>query len=85
VWPDDIEGRALTIAQRESSLDPRAYNGSCCYGLFQIHFEANRRFLAELGITSAEQLYDAGTNTRAAYALYQASGWSPWASTDPGA
>ena len=85
VWPDDIEERALTIARRESSLNPRAYNGWCCYGLFQIYFDANRRFLGELGITAAEQLYDARTNTVAAYAMYQASGWSPWSSTDPGA
>jgi hypothetical protein len=84
VWPDDIEDRALVIAQRESGLQPNAYNGWCCYGLFQIYFEANRGFLSSLGVTTAEQLFDARTNARVAYAMYQRSGWSPWASTDPG-
>ena len=84
VWPDELEERALTIAWRESSLRPDVYNGTCCYGLFQIHFEANRTFLATLGITSADQLRDARTNATAAYAMYQRSGWAPWRTTDPG-
>ncbi len=84
VWPDEIEDRALIIAQRESSLQPDAFNGWCCYGLFQIYFDANRSFLASLGVTSAQQLFDARTNATVAYAMYQRSGWSPWATTDPG-
>jgi hypothetical protein len=84
IWPDELEERALTIARRESGLRPDAYNGWCCYGLFQIHFEANRSFLATLGVTSAGQLLDARTNAQVAYAMYQRSGWSPWRSTDPG-
>ncbi len=85
VWPDELEERALVIAQRESGLRPDAYNGWCCYGLFQIYFDANRSFLASLGVTAGEQLLDAGTNTNVAYAMYQHSGWGPWATTDPGA
>ena len=84
VWPDELEERAMTIAWRESSLRPEVYNGTCCYGLFQIHFEANRTFLATLGITSPDQLRDARTNAAAAYAMYQRSGWAPWRTTDPG-
>jgi hypothetical protein len=84
IWPDDIEDRALVIAQRESSLQPDAYNGWCCYGLFQIYFDANRSFLASLGVTSAQQLLDARTNATVAYAMYLRSGWGPWATTDPG-
>jgi hypothetical protein len=84
VWPDDIEERALTIARRESGLRPDAYNGHCCYGLFQIYFEANRSLMATLGVTSASQLLDARTNTNVAYAMYQRSGWQPWKTTDPG-
>jgi hypothetical protein len=84
VWPDDLEERAVTIAIRESSLRPDAYNGHCCYGLFQIYFEVNRNFLATLGITSSTQLLDARTNATAAYAMYQRSGWAPWRMTDPG-
>ena len=82
VWPDDLEDRAIVIAQRESSLQPDAYNGSCCYGLFQIYFDANRSFLAGLGVTTPEQLLNARTNATVAYAMYQRSGWSPWASTN---
>ena len=37
-WPDELEERALAIAQRESKLQPSAFSGSrCCYGLFQIY------------------------------------------------
>jgi Transglycosylase SLT domain len=81
IWPDELEERALLIAQRESSLQPDAYNGSCCYGLFQIYFDANRSFLASLGVTTPEQLLNARTNAMVAYAMYQRAGWSPWAST----
>jgi hypothetical protein len=84
LWPDDLEERALTIARRESGLRPDAYNGHCCYGLFQIHFDANRGYLATLGITSSGQLLDARTNAAAAYSMYQRSGWAPWRTTDPG-
>ena len=62
IWPDDLEERALTIARRESGLRPDAYNGWCCYGVFQIYFNANRSFLARYGVTSADQLLDARTN-----------------------
>ncbi len=82
IWPDELEDRALVIAQRESSLQPDAYNGWCCYGLFQIYFDANRSFLASLGVTTPEQLLNARTNAMVAYAMYQRSGWSPWSSTN---
>jgi hypothetical protein len=84
VWPDDLEERALTIARRESSLRPDAYNGWCCYGVFQIYFNANRSFLGRYGVTSANQLLDARTNVTIAYEMYKVSGWSPWSQTDPG-
>jgi hypothetical protein len=77
-FPDDQEERALEIAWRESRHNPSAYNGWCCYGLFQIYFEANSKFLATLGITSAAQLYDPVLNVRAALAMFQRSGWGPW-------
>jgi len=78
VWPDDLEDRALQIAWRESNYIPTAKN-FCCYGLFQMYWEVHRGWLTDMGITSAEQLYDPTTNARAAYALYQrAGGWGPW-------
>jgi soluble lytic murein transglycosylase-like protein len=78
MWPDDSEERALQIVRRESNFVPSAYNGSCCYGLFQIHFGANQRSLAALGVTSADQLLDPVTNINVALWMYQRSGWGPW-------
>lgn len=81
VWPDDLEDQAVRIAWRESNFVSTAQN-YCCSGLFQIYFNSHSSWLAGLGITSAEQLYDARTNAQAAYALYQRSGgWGPWAMT----
>jgi hypothetical protein len=78
MWPDDSEDRAVQIVQRESNFDPSAYNGWCCYGLFQIYFDANKSSLAGLGVTSAQQLYDPVTNINVALWMYQRSGWRPW-------
>jgi Putative peptidoglycan binding domain/Transglycosylase SLT domain len=77
IWPDDTEDWAVAISHRESNFVPTARN-SCCIGLFQIHFQANRATLADLGITSPNQLLDAETNVRAALAIFQRSGNSPW-------
>ncbi len=81
VWPDDLEEQALRIAWRESGYNPRAQN-HCCSGLFQIYFDVHASWLAELGIHSAEDLYDPHLNATAAYAVYQRSGgWEPWRMT----
>lgn len=78
VWPDDLEGRALEIAWRESNFQSNVSNW-CCHGLFQIHWEAHRSWLATIGVTSAAQLYDPLVNASAAYKLYQRSGgFGPW-------
>jgi hypothetical protein len=78
VWPDDLEERALEIAWRESNHTSNV-NNYCCYGLFQIHWEAHRSWLGTVGITSVSQLYDPVLNTTAAYTLYQrAGGFGPW-------
>jgi soluble lytic murein transglycosylase-like protein len=77
VWPDDLEDRAIAIATRETNLNPYAFNW-CCYGLFAIYFNAGKRLLNGMGITSPEQLFDPVTNARAGYAIYQAAGWDPW-------
>jgi Lysozyme like domain/LysM domain len=78
VWPDDLEDKALQIAWRESGYRPSAQNW-CCYGLFQIKWNSHKSWLDDFGVTSPTQLFDARTNARAAYALYQRSaGWGPW-------
>jgi hypothetical protein len=77
IWPADLADEAVRIARRESNLVPTVRNW-CCFGLFQIYFEMNKKTLAAAGVTAAEQLYDPRVNTEAAYAIYQRSGWAPW-------
>ena len=82
IWPDDLEEQALRIAWRESNYRADVTSGSgCCIGIFQMHWEAHRSWMSDLGITSRDQLFDARTNIEAAYGLYQRSGWGPWEST----
>ena len=77
VWPDDLEDEAVRIATRESNLDPTVRN-YCCFGLFQIYFDVHKAWLAQMGVTSAEQLYDPLINAYVAFAMYLKVGWSPW-------
>jgi LysM repeat protein len=77
-WPDELEERAIEIAWRESNHRSNV-NNWCCYGLFQIHWNAHKSWLGTVGITSVSQLYDPVLNANAAYALYQRSGgFGPW-------
>ena len=79
IWPDELEERALEIAWRESNYRSNAYNGSCCYGVFQIHWPSHRGWLDDYGIVTSNDLFDARKNITASYALYQrAGGWGPW-------
>ena len=79
VWPDELEERALEIARRESNFIATAHNGTCCYGVFQLYWSVHQSWLADFGISSATDLFDADKNARAAYGLYQRSGgWGPW-------
>ena len=78
VWPSDLADEAVRIATRESNLVPTVRN-SCCFGLFQIYFGANRSSLTAWSISSASALYDPEVNAFAAYAMYlRAGGWGPW-------
>jgi LysM repeat protein len=81
IWPDDLEDRAVEIAWRESNFRPDVTSSTgCCVGVFQVHWEAHKSWLIEMGISSRDELFDARTNIEAAYALYQRSGgWGPWA------
>ncbi len=79
VFPDELEERALEIALRESRYRATAYNGWCCYGVFQIYWSVHQSWLDDYGVNSATDLFDARKNVEAAYALYRGSGgWSPW-------
>ena len=79
-WPDELEERALAIAQRESKLQPRAVNGSkCCYGLFQIYYRWHKTWLPNVGVNSAQDLLNPRLNAIAAFRMYQRNnGWAPW-------
>lgn len=80
IFPDQLEDRAVAIAKRESQLNAANINGSrCCLGLFQIHWSAHRSWLKNIGITTPEQMLDARTNAKAAFALYKRSNsWAAW-------
>jgi LysM repeat protein len=79
-WPDELEERALAIAQRESKLQPRVVNRSgCCYGLFQIYYRWHKNWLPNVGVNSAQELLNPRLNAIAAYRMYQRNnGWGPW-------
>ncbi len=78
VWPDDLEDHAVFIAKRESHLTPNV-NNYCCYGLFQIYYSVHKKWLAQIGVTSAAQLWDPRINAYAALVLYQRAGsFAPW-------
>jgi hypothetical protein len=79
VWPDEHEDSAIRLAHLESGLKSSARGcGGDCFGLFQIHYEANRTLLAGMGIRRPEQLLDPVVNSSVAYALFLQSGWKPW-------
>ena len=71
---------AVAIAQAESGGNPRAYNGvgrDDSYGLWQINMKAHTT--SELGISSADALYDPVTNARAMVKISKSgSNWGPW-------
>ena len=77
VWPDNLEDEAVRIATRESNLSPGVRN-YCCFGLFQIYYNVHKGWLAQMGVTSAEQLYDPQTNAYAALRHVPLGGWGPW-------
>jgi LysM repeat protein len=79
-WPDELEERALAIAQRESKLQPGVVNRSgCCYGLFQIYYRWHKTWLPNVGVNSAQDLLDPRLNAIAAYRMYQRNNsWGPW-------
>jgi len=77
IWPADQQTQALAIAWRESNDKPMAQN-FCCYGLFQIHYQANQAWLNSVGISNPAQLFDPKTNAYIALLMYQRSGWTPW-------
>lgn len=77
MWPADSVDKALEVAYRESRYRHTAYNGWCCYGVFQINASAHMRRLQARGL-GVEGLYDPRVNIEIALEIYQSSGWGPW-------
>ena len=77
MWPADSVDRALRIAWRESNYRNDVYNGSCCYGVFQINARSHRGRLAARGLTTSA-LFDPKVNIEIALEIFQEQGWGPW-------
>ena len=77
MWPADSVDKALDVANRESGYDARAFNGWCCYGVFQINYGSQYQRLANRGL-GLEWLYDAKVNIEIALEMFNEQGWSPW-------
>lgn len=83
IWPDELEEWALKQAWKESNWQNNVYN-SCCYGLFQINFNAHKSWMAKYGVTNASQLLDPVVNTNMAVAVYRRMGGTgPWTTPMP--
>jgi hypothetical protein len=77
MWPADSVAKALDVANLESGYNARAYNGSCCYGVFQLNYASHSRRLAARGL-GLDSLYDARVNIEIALEIFREQGWSPW-------
>jgi hypothetical protein len=77
MWPADSLEKALDVAFKESNYQARAFNGSCCYGVFQIHYGSHKGRLAARGL-GLEGLYDPKVNIEIALEIFREQGWSPW-------
>ncbi|MDO8390419.1 MAG: LysM peptidoglycan-binding domain-containing protein [Actinomycetota bacterium] len=78
VFPADQIDKAFAVAERESHFNQNSQN-SCCYGVFQINFNAHKKWLVNYGVTSPTQLLDPVINVQMALVVYQRSnGWGPW-------
>jgi hypothetical protein len=77
MWPADSVDKALDVAWKESNYQARVFNGSCCYGVFQIHYGSHKGRLAARGL-GLEGLYDPKVNIEIALEIFREQGWSPW-------
>lgn len=79
VWPESLHGQARKIITRESGNNPSARNRSGASGCFQMMMPLHRPIFNGVGCGDP---FDATCNSRAALALFNSSGWSPWSQTN---
>ena len=83
VWPAELVDWALKQAWKESNYQNNAYN-SCCYGLYQLNFNAHKTWLARCGVTTPSQLFDPRVNTEMAVIVFRRmGGQGPWTGPIP--
>ena len=75
-----LNPKALEVARLESGYRNWAYNGSCCYGVFQIHYGSHKRRLAARGL-GLDGLYDPKVNIAIALEIFNEQGWRPWSTS----
>ena len=95
-WPEDQLDTLAVVMLRESNCTPTAHNvndphgGS--YGLTQINgfwclpnasWPMGWLQVQDVGVTDCSELFIPEANLRAALAIYNNSGWGPWAATAP--
>ena len=95
-WPEDQLDTLAVVMLRESNCTPTAHNvndphgGS--YGLTQINgfwcipnsnWPQGWLQVQGVGVSDCSELYIPEANLRAALAIYNNSGWGPWATTKP--
>jgi hypothetical protein len=95
-WPEDQLDTLAVVMLRESRCTPTAHNiddpmgGS--YGLTQINgfwclpnasWPMGWLQVQGVGLTDCSELFIPEANLRAALAIYNNSGWGPWAATAP--
>ena len=74
-FPSQYVNDMICIAYYESSWCPSAYNGICCYGLWQI----NENHLGEQGCPSTtEELLNPEVNAQCAAAVLSSQGLNAW-------
>lgn len=70
---------AIAVGWAESGIRSNIFNGSCCYGIFQIHLMAHwRNIPGDTKEAKIDYLMDYKNNIAFAKGMHGSSGWNPW-------
>lgn len=75
-WPAEEWQTLSAIIRRESNCQPDAWNGADA-GLLQIN-QIHKTWLADMGWSHPDDMFDPTNNLTFGFRLWQASGWQPW-------